>query len=148
MNSKDKGNLAEAKVLSDLQYRGFGVALPIGDNLPFDLIAVDTNTRHTLYKIQVKYTTVRNGTVYLRKDRVSANTKRITAKPYTTDEVDVFALYCVDTDKTYYVDSKLVSDVSSKFYIRIFAGRGRQTNNPNINDASLFESFPPTVTPR
>jgi hypothetical protein len=40
MSTKRKGNVGEAKVIADLLEQGIKVALPFGDNLPFDLVAI------------------------------------------------------------------------------------------------------------
>lgn len=40
LHTKDKGAIAEACVIADLTKQGHGVALPLGENMPFDLIAI------------------------------------------------------------------------------------------------------------
>lgn len=54
MNSKNKGDCGETRVLYELTKRGLQVSLPFSDNAPYDLI-VEVNNK--LYKIQIKYTT-------------------------------------------------------------------------------------------
>ena len=39
-----KGELGEAMVLADLQRKGYGVAIPFGHDLPFDLILIRKDT--------------------------------------------------------------------------------------------------------
>ncbi len=51
MHTKDKGTIAEACVISDLAKQGHKVALPFGENLPFDLIAIRPD--HSLLRLQV-----------------------------------------------------------------------------------------------
>ena len=54
---KEKGDLAEMKVACDLMDRGWGIAVPWGENCDFDLIAY---RGEELQRIQVKYTRARN----------------------------------------------------------------------------------------
>lgn len=49
-----KGELGEAMILADLQRKGYGVAIPFGHDLPFDLILV-RRAAFTLEKVQWKY---------------------------------------------------------------------------------------------
>ncbi len=53
MRTKDKGDIAEAFVIADLTQKGYKIALPIGENIPFDLIAIRPD--YSLVRIQVKY---------------------------------------------------------------------------------------------
>jgi len=50
-----KGEIGEAMVVADLRKRGFGVAIPFGHDVPFDLILYRKETG-TLERVQVKYT--------------------------------------------------------------------------------------------
>ena len=50
---KKKGDLAELKVACDLMDRGWGIAVPWGENCDFDLIAYRGTD---LERVQVKYT--------------------------------------------------------------------------------------------
>lgn len=140
MNTKDKGNLGEAKVLADLISKKLNVAQPFGDNLPFDLIAIDTN--YFMYKVQVKYSTLKDGKITLRKQKWSSNTKRNYVSAYGDGEVDVYAIFCEDVDKVFYVPHKVTASAKTTFEIRIVPAKGKQLNNPNINDGNLFLNFP------
>lgn len=52
MNTKTKGNIGEAIILSEFVKRGIQVSIPFGDNARYDLIA-EFNGK--LNKIQIKY---------------------------------------------------------------------------------------------
>ena len=140
MNSKDKGNLAEAKTLADLLDKGLNVAQPFGDNLPFDLIAIDSNMH--LYKVQVKYCAIKNGIITLRKQKWSSNTKRNYVSVYKDQDVDVYALYCVDNNMVYYVPHNVTQTATTSFHLRVIPARGKQLHNANIYEAGLFLNFP------
>jgi hypothetical protein len=49
---KAKGDLAELKIAADLLARGFGIAIPFGEDSNYDLIA---DTGSELHRIQVKH---------------------------------------------------------------------------------------------
>ena len=54
MNAKRQGTIAEQLFATQAMRRGFGVSMPIGDFLPYDII-LDSNG--ILFRIQVKSTT-------------------------------------------------------------------------------------------
>ncbi len=132
-NSKFKGNIGETKVLADLTKRGFGVALPHGDNLPFDLIAVDENLN--LLKVQVKYSAKRNGKIILRKQRVTGYVGKIHTTTYGPNDVDLYAIYCPDNDVVYYVSAVEINDRVNSFELRIDESRAK---SKNINWANNY----------
>ena len=92
MNSKDKGNIGEAIILSEFIKRQIQVAIPFGDNARYDLIA-DFNGK--LNKIQVKYCNQeeRNGSIPCP---CASSTNHTTNKHYTTyvnDGIDYMCFY-------------------------------------------------------
>jgi hypothetical protein len=124
MNTKDKGNIGEAQVVADLLQQGIQVALPFGDNLPFDLIAIGPDL--CLWKVQVKYACVYRGVLRIRNSRMSENTRRRYDQVYTPMQVDVFAVFCPDTQQVYYVS---YSEVSARaiFHLRVTETQNQQS---------------------
>jgi hypothetical protein len=53
LSLKGKGDLAELMVAADLRRRGFGVAIPFGEDYDFDLALIRGDR---LERVQVKYT--------------------------------------------------------------------------------------------
>ena len=49
---KKKGDLAELKIAADLMERGYGIAVPWGEDCDFDLIAYRDDELH---RVQVKH---------------------------------------------------------------------------------------------
>ena len=123
MSTKRKGNIGEAKVIADLLEQSIEVALPFGDNLPFDLIAVDSDQR--LWKVQVKYASAHRGVIRVKNWRQSENTRRRYERIYTSAQVDVFAIYCPDTDLVYYVSQQEIGQKAA-FHLRITPARNQQ----------------------
>lgn len=136
MKTKNKGSIGELKVMVDLSERGFGVAQPHGDNLPFDIIAISDT--FNMYKIQVKFISKRNGTVTLKnQSNTETKTKRY-SKQYNAKEVDYFAIYCPETDKVYYIPQERIGD-SYSFLLRIDKTNNNQ--NKKINWATDYENI-------
>jgi len=50
MNSKRKGIIAEVKIAADLLAKGYNIAIPERNYLPYDIICIGKN----FYKVQVK----------------------------------------------------------------------------------------------
>lgn len=93
-HTKDKGDLAVAKVIADLTLKGYTVYLPISEHSKADLIAENGQ----LYRIQVKYRAdglIPNVTSWSNKDGVH-RTK------YEVDDFDYYAIYLPSIDKVVY----------------------------------------------
>lgn len=128
MNSKDIGNITEAKIISRFLEYGHTVSTVFGDNARYDII-VDIGDE--LLRVQCKTGRIRNG-------RVSFNTSSVS--PFTNKQnnylgqIDLFAIYCPDNDKCYGVPPTHVG--ISKGYLRIEEPKKR---NPKIVWAETYE---------
>ncbi len=85
MNGKYFGEIGQNVVIGEFAKYGIGMAVPLGDNLPFDLIAIVENK---LYKLQIKSSSqgVENETVlfsFCSNDFYTGEIKR-----YSKQEVD------------------------------------------------------------
>jgi hypothetical protein len=123
MNTKRKGNVGEAKVIADLLEQDVEVAIPFGDNLPFDLNAIGPDLR--LWKVQVKFARAYQGAIRVKNWRQSENTRRRCERMYTFVQVDVFAVYCPDTDLVYYVPQEEIG-ASATFHLRMTPTKNQQ----------------------
>jgi len=137
MNSKNKGNVGEAKVLADLIDKGYGIAQPFGDNLPFDLLAIDAQLN--IHKVQVKYATLTNGCVCLRNQRWSSNTKRNYVNKYAPNEVDVFAVYVPERDCILYIPT---AAVGSATVLKVRFEETANKQSKGVNKWTEFKEFP------
>jgi PD-(D/E)XK endonuclease len=98
---KKKGDLAELKVACDLMDRGWGIAVPWGEDCDFDLIAYRGNE---LQRVQVKYTESDGRIVFVRCKSLSlTNGKVRQIKRYTAETIDWIAVYDKTTHRCYYV---------------------------------------------
>lgn len=94
MGSKTKqiGTIGEQVVVAEFLKNNINVLLPIGDNLPYDmLIEINGNFK----KIQVKTTEyVKDGKMKFSTNKSNPHTK--VNKKYTVAEIDLFAFYCIE----------------------------------------------------
>ena len=103
MTNKRKGMLGEVKVMAKLIELGYNVAVPYGDNAPYDLI-LDYNG--TLLRLQVKTSSgTSDGKTSFEIGRRRRNSKGQRRVQYSKDEIDYFALYSVVRDKIYLVSA-------------------------------------------
>ena len=97
-NTKRKGDVSEARVLSALLNLGYMVSVPFGENQRYDLV-IDNGS--VLSRVQVKTGRLRNGVVLF--STVSTHGHRgHPGRPYH-GQVQYFAVYCPDTEKVYVV---------------------------------------------
>lgn len=85
MNNKKQGAIAEQLFATQALRRGFGVSVPIGDFLPYDLILDNDGI---LFRIQVKSTTYSEHAAYHFKIGNGHKSKEL----YSSEDLDVFAL--------------------------------------------------------
>ncbi len=95
-----KGEIGEAMVIADLRKRGFGVAIPFGHDVPFDLILYRKETGG-LERVQVKYTESDGKVIRVMNQSNSA----WVSYRYTAADVDWLAVYDATTDCCYYIHS-------------------------------------------
>jgi len=94
-HTKDKGDLAVAKVIADLTEKGYFIYLPISEHGRADLIAESENG---LYKIQVKYSS--NGTLPSCTSWCDKNGNH--KNPYKEGDFDYYGLYLPKINKIVY----------------------------------------------
>ena len=91
MNWKTLGDIAQNCAIGELSKFGLGVAMPLSDNYPFDLIVI-AGTK--LFKVQVKGSSmdgsVPNAVTFSMKRTNFYNGER---KTYAKNDVDVYGLY-------------------------------------------------------
>src|SRR5262245_13531206 len=98
-HTKDKGDLGVAKAYCDLVEKGYIVLFPSTEHAPFDLVAYDGSS---FVRIQVKYRRVVNGVLQTNLISWWADKNGSHGKLVDKGQVDIFCVYCPDTDKCYY----------------------------------------------
>jgi hypothetical protein len=126
-HTKLKGDLGVLKAQLDLFEQGFTILVPQTEHSPFDLaVYKDGEFR----RVQVKYRTVDKFGKIDAKFSTCWNDKHGThIVPIDKSEVDLYCIYCPDTDECYYVDpSKFGSNVS----LRVEAPKNSQSKRVNF----------------
>jgi hypothetical protein len=133
--TKEKGDHGVLKAQLDLFEQGFMVLNPVTEHAPFDLVVYrDREFR----RIQVKYKSVdKTGalTVHFRScwaDRNGTHMQQV-----DKDEIDLYCVYCPDTDECYYLDPK---EFNRSVTLRVEASRNNQCTNVRL--ASDYRRVP------
>ncbi len=101
-HTKDKGDIGVRKAQADLASKGYMVLMPLTEHAGFDLVVYkDQQFR----RVQVKFRTVdKNGCLAVNFRSCWADRNGTHMKPIDKTEVDLFCLYCPDTDQCLYFD--------------------------------------------
>ena len=96
-HTKDKGDLGVLKAQIDLFEQGFVIFTAQTEHCPFDLVAYKGGE---FRRVQVKYRAVdRHGTCQVKFASSWADRNGTHTKPVDRDEVDLYCIYCPDTDQ-------------------------------------------------
>jgi PD-(D/E)XK endonuclease len=97
----DVGERSEAIILAELVKRGHRVLVPYGTNHRYDLV-IDTGTR--FLRAQCKTGRLRQGVIKFNTASTRANTLRAYTKPYNSGQIELFLIYCPETERVYALD--------------------------------------------
>lgn len=114
MNTNEKGNRGLANVILDVTNKGYFSFLPFTDTTNVDLIIGDEDMK--LYRIQVKYSKVdKTGVIKVSTSNV-VDRKRV---PVKFDHIDLWGIYCPDTNEVYYVSKSELVKIKSAMCLRV-----------------------------
>ena len=103
-HTKDKGDLGVLKAQVDLFEQGFTILSPMTEHSPFDLVAYKGGRFH---RIQIKYRTLdETGKLNVKFSTCWTDKNGTHTVPINKEEVDLFCVYCPDTDECYYLTPK------------------------------------------
>jgi len=121
-HTKDKGDIGVGAVISDLMKNGIKVAIPLSEHLPFDLVGIYPD--NTIKKISVKYRQVTKfGTIDIKFSSSHADKKGNHTKDLDKSSVDLFAVYCPETNECYYFNH---NNCNTSIKLRINNSRNKQ----------------------
>jgi PD-(D/E)XK endonuclease len=121
---KEKGDLAELKVACDLMDRGWGIAVPWGENCDFDLIAYRGGA---LERVQVKYSRAKNDVIPVNCYSQSLTNGRVRqTKRYTAATIDWIAVYEPTANRCFYVPASELGDGRRLIHLRVGPTRNHQ----------------------
>lgn len=120
-HTKDKGDIGVAKALADLVTKRYQVLLPLTEHAPFDLVAYRDGR---FLRIQVKYRSMtESGVVEVTFESVWSDRHGLHKRPVDKTEIDLFCIYCPDTDLCYYLRPQ---DHAGSVKLRIVPSRNNQ----------------------
>ncbi len=134
-HTKDKGDLGVLKAQLDLFEQGYIILYPVTEHASFDLVAYKDKG---FKRVQVKYKSVdKTGsiTVHFRSSWADKNGTHM--QQIDKDEVDLYCLYCPETDECYYLDPK---DYNKSVTLRVEKPKNNQTANVRL--ASAYRRAP------
>lgn len=144
MHSKQKGMVGEAKILQTFLENDFAVFTEFGDLSRIDLIVVKGAL---VLKVQVKACTSKNGKVVLYSKKSGPNY----SFSYRESDVDIFAVYILDKEQTFFVSSKELCSYDSSMSVRLEETKNGQARNCNfIEDytlARILRDYTPNTEP-
>ncbi|WP_456407790.1 group I intron-associated PD-(D/E)XK endonuclease [Thiolapillus sp.] len=123
-HTKDKGDLGVLKAQLSLFEQGFQILNPVTEHAPFDLVGYRNGK---FVRIQVKYKSVdRTGsiTIHFRSSWTDKNGTHM--RQVDKDEIDLYCIYCPDTDECYYIDPK---DYNRSVTLRVKTPKNNQARN-------------------
>ena len=122
-HTKNKGDLGVAKAFCDLVEKGYLVLFPSTEHAPFDLVAYDGER---FVRIQVKYRSAVKGVLQVNWISWWADKNGSHGKLVDKGQVDVFCIYCPETDKCYYVRA---DEANVGLTLRIATPKNNQLQN-------------------
>ena len=105
-HTKNKGDLGVLHAQLDLAKRGWTICLPQTEHAEFDLIAYKDGR---FLRVQVKYRAAVNGLVAFPLTTCWADKHGVHSVAIDKNAIDVFCVYCPNTDRCYYVEPRKVS---------------------------------------
>ena len=134
-HTKDKGDLGVLKAQIDLFEQGFTILNPLTEHAAFDLVAYKNSKFH---RIQVKYRKLdKFGKLEIKFSTCWTDKRGTHTVPINKDEVDLYCVYCPDTDECYYLAP---GDFRSNVSLRVKPPKNSQKKL--VRHASDFRRVP------
>lgn len=131
-HTKDKGDLAVFKAMSDLGSKGYIILNPLTEHAPFDICIYKDGV---FKRIQVKYRTCIKGRLEIRMESTWSDKNGIHKKSMDKNEVDLLCVYCPESEECYYFDPKVCNKCMT---LRIV----KPLNNQPCHMASDYREVP------
>lgn len=134
MDTKLKGDIAEQAVILAALKRGWSVAKPIGDRMPYDLIFDIDNS---LLKIQVKSAWFDEGRKNFVVDtrRTKTNRRQMIRQNYSLKDFDFAIIYISELDVFYVIPNDVFISYGSELHLVETDKRQRKPRSAEFRDA-------------
>jgi hypothetical protein len=126
-HTKTKGDLAVLKAQVDLYEKEYMILTPQTEHSPFDLVVYKDGV---FKRVQVKYRELNSrGILEVRFSSSYSTANGVTTKEVIKEEIDVYCIYCPQTDLCYYFDPKLFGKSIS---LRVDSSKNHQEKKVNF----------------
>jgi len=103
-HTKSKGDLGVLKAQVDLYEKGYMILLPHTEHAPFDLVGYKDQV---FKRVQVKYRNLnKKGILEVRFSSSYSTSQGVMTKFIDKCEIDLYCVYCPQTDECYYFNPK------------------------------------------
>ena len=134
-HTKQKGDLGVLKAQLDLYEQGFTVFAPLTEHCPFDLVAY---RKGEFRRVQVKFRSLdRFGKIDVKFSTCWTDRNGTHTVPVDKNEVDLYCIYCPETDECYYIEPGMFGSHAS---LRVEAPKNGQFKG--VNFAADFRRAP------
>jgi len=133
-NTKLKGDIAEQRVILEALKRNWGVSIPTGDRLPYDLV-IDIDG--TLLKIQVKsaWFDVAKENYVIDVRRSLTNQRTVKHRPYQPKDFDFAIIYLDKIDVFYLMPAEVFLSYKSEIHFVESEKRQRKPRSSEFREA-------------
>lgn len=100
-HTKTKGDLGVLKAKVAAFEKGYITLTPDSEHMPFDFVMYRDRKFLTT---QVKYRSLKNGKLTVQFRSTASNSQGFYAVPVDKSLIDLYIIYCPDTDKCYYLN--------------------------------------------
>jgi hypothetical protein len=122
LTTDQKGAIAETEIAIAAVKLGIGVFKPVVEGERYDLVF---DLRPRLVRVQCKWASLYRDVIVVRCYSARRNRAGLLRRAYSLDEVDVFAAYCPDTDRCYYLPIERFHP-RSEIHLRVSPTRNNQ----------------------
>jgi len=135
VNTKEKGELVEARTIAKLSEFSIDIFLPFGENTRADMIISSNNG---LERIQIKGGWIKDGSVRFNCSKVNSNTTGSTRSTYDGD-VEAFIIHCPENNGYYHVPIEKAN--SATMWLRIDESMGDNGKVKWAKDFQLSDKY-------
>lgn len=133
-HTKTIGDLGVLKAQVNLYEKGYIVSVPLTEHAPFDLVITKDGESKT---VQVKSRKVdKTGGINIAFKNVYSDSKGTHVKYVDKTQIDLYCIYCPDTDECYYFNPSLYNKS-----INIRVNPPKNNAKSNINFAKDFKDI-------
>jgi hypothetical protein len=137
-HTKNKGDLGLVQAMADLTAKGWAILVPLTEHEAFDLVAYRDGR---FLRVQVKYRAAVNGVVPVPMKTCWTDRRGIHTSLIDRNAIDLFCVYCPDTERCYYLDPAAIT--GNSLYLRLAATKNNMAKG--IRWARDFTEIPATV---